>query len=305
MEEIKAERPTDISRACRIMGTSRSSMSYKSVKDDLALMERLQKLAVDHPREGFWKCHYRIRNSGEIINHKRLHRVYKMLGLPMRRKHKKRLPARTKEPLEVPTSFTHTWSMDFMSDALEGGRKFRTFNIIDDYNREVLFIETDYALKSSRVLWVLKHLVKRHGRPSRIRMDNGPEFIAEIAKSWSETNDIEFKYIQPGKPMQNAYIERFNGSFRNGVLDAHLFQTIEEVREVTAEWVHDYNHFRPHDSLKGKSPVAYREANNNLLVLPSGLRSASATPSLHSAQREEQNQELIIINENKSTFDLY
>ena len=283
MEDIKTERPKDISRACRVMSTSRSSMGYRSVKDDVQLMEKLSALAVEHPREGFWKSHFRIRNSGLKINHKRVHRVYKKLGLPLRRKHKKRLPARTKEPLEVPGSFTKTWSMDFMSDALEGGRKFRTFNIIDDYNREVLFIETDYSLKSSRVIWVLRHLINRHGKPLKIRMDNGPEFIAEIAKKWSEANDIEFKYIQPGKPMQNAYIERFNGSFRDGVLDAHLFQTLEEVREEAAKWVYDYNHFRPHDALGGMSPVGYREANKKLPLLPSVLRSASATPSLHYA----------------------
>ncbi len=291
MEELKKERPKDISRACRILGTSRSSMTYLSVKNDVTLMERLQELAIDHPREGFWKCHFRIRNSGEIINHKRVYRVYKMLGLPMRRKHKKRIPARIKEPLEVPPTFTHTWSMDFMSDALEGGRKFRTFNIIDDYNREVLFIETDYSLKSSRVIWVLRHLVNRHGKPVKIRMDNGPEFIAEIAKKWSVANDIEFKYIQPGKPMQNGYIERFNGSFRDGVLDAYLFQNLEEVREVTAEWINDYNQFRPHDALGGLPPVRYRETNKKTTVLSSGLRSATATPSLHFAQRKEQRQE--------------
>ena len=283
MEELKKERPKDISRACRILGTSRSSMTYLSVKNDVTLMERLQELAIDHPREGFWKCHFRIRNSGEIINHKRVYRVYKMLGLPMRRKHKKRIPARIKEPLEVPPTFTHTWSMDFMSDALEGGRKFRTFNIIDDYNREVLFIETDYSLKSSRVIWVLRHLVNRHGKPVKIRMDNGPEFIAEIAKKWSVANDIEFKYIQPGKPMQNGYIERFNGSFRDGVLDAYLFQNLEEVREVTAEWINDYNQFRPHDALGGLPPVRYRETNKKTTVLTSGLRSATATLSLHYA----------------------
>lgn len=271
MEDIKKERPKDISRACRIMGTSRSSMTYLSVKNDLALMERLQKLAIDHPREGFWKCHFRIRNSGEIINHKRVYRVYKMLGLSMRRKHKKRIPARIKEPLEVPPKFTHTWSMDFMSDALEGGRKFRTFNIIDDYNREVLFIETDYTLKSSRVIWVLMHLVNRHGKPEKIRMDNGPEFIAEIAKNWSEANEIEFKYIQPGKPMQNGYIERFNGSFRDGVLDVYLFQNLEEVREETAEWINDYNQFRPHDALGGISPVNYRKMNKKRMFFPLGF----------------------------------
>jgi putative transposase len=269
------------------MKTSRSSMRYLSVKDDDSLMEKLHRLSVEHPREGFWKCHFRIRNSGEIINHKRVHRVYKKLGLALRRKHKKRLPARVKESLVVPNSFTHTWSIDFMSDSLESGRKFRTFNVIDDYNREVLFVEADYSLKSSRVIWVLRHLVNRHGKPARIRMDNGPEFIAAVAQRWSEANQIEFKYIEPGKPTQNAYVERFNGTYRDGVLDAYLFRNLDEVREITAEWVHDYNHFRPHESLGNVSPLAYREANKDNHS-SRGLRSASATPSLHSAPEKKQ-----------------
>jgi putative transposase len=264
MEEIVQEKPKDISRACRVLQTSRSSMAYISIKDDSFIEKNLRGLAQNYPREGFWKCYFRLRNSGEVINHKRLHRVYKQLGLPLRRKHKKRLPARIKDPLDVPKSFVHTWSIDFMSDALEGGRKFRSFNVIDDYNREVLFIETDYSLKSSRVIWVLRHLINRYGKPAKIRMDNGPEFIAQLAKEWSEVNNIEFKYIQPGKPMQNGYIERFNKSYREGLLDAYQFQSIDEVRENSDEWVRDYNNFRPHDSLGGMPPVLYREKNNQL-----------------------------------------
>ena len=259
MKELKQLYPRGISKACRILQTSRSSIDYKSKKDDSYLIESLTQLGEDHPREGFWKSYNRLRNKGSKVNHKRLHRIYVSIGLPLRRKVKKRLPTRIKHPLKIPQTFTKSWSIDFMSDSLSNKTKFRSFNVIDDYNREVLFIETDYSLPSSRIIWVLRHLVNKYGKPDKVRMDNGPEFIAKLAQEWSEIQEIEFQYIQPGKPTQNALIERFNRTYRENILDMYLFDSLEEVREVTSKWVYDYNHYRPHDALGGKSPVNYRK----------------------------------------------
>lgn len=247
-------------KACGLMGISRTTYQYKrKAKDDGEVQEALTALTTRHPAIGFWQCCYRLWNKGHQWNHKKIYRVYTDMKLNIRRRAKKRLPERVKQPLRVPTAQNQMWSIDFMSDSLTDGRRFRFLNILDDFNRESLAMEVDTSLPCLRVIRVLEKLIAERGCPSNIRCDNGPEFISHKLEEWCshESRRINLQFIQPGRPMQNAYIERKNGSIRRELLNAYLFNSLAEVRALSEEWRIDYNTERPHKSLGYLSPFNY------------------------------------------------
>ena len=231
---------------------------YKSQKDDTEVIEVLQELAFKHPTYGFRKLYAYIRRSGKQWNHKRIYRVYKLLKLNRKRKGKRRLPSRVKQPLVKQEQINQSWSMDFMSDSMVGGRRFRTFNLIDDCTREVLAIEIDTSLSSKRIIRTLERVSLDRGKPNIIRTDNGPEFTSKDLELWARDNEIQIQFIQPGRPMQNGYIERFNRIYRESILDAYLFFELDQVRTLTEEWMEEYNLRRPHESLGNLTPNEWK-----------------------------------------------
>lgn len=229
---------------------------YQSKRDDQPVIDAVMELATKHPRYGCPTITRMIRRN-HSWNHKRIERIYGKLELKWRKRGRRRIPRRMRQPLVAALMPNVTWSIDFMHDSLWSGRKFRTFNVIDDFNREALSIEADYSLPTARVIRTLDQIMEQRGKPLRLRMDNGPEFISAAFELWCKDQGIELQYIQPGKPTQNAYIESFNGLYRKHVLDAYLFETLEEVRMITEEWLHHYNHEKPHESLQDLTPREY------------------------------------------------
>jgi len=250
------EHGVSIRQGCRAVDIPRSTYDYQQkAKDDQAIIDALLELTGKLPAIGFWQSYHRLRAAGHSWNHKRVYRVYTDLKLNIRRRAKKRLPARAKQQLLQPEAVNQVWSLDYMHDSLWDGRGFRLLNVIDDYNRQVLWIEADTGLPALRVIRVLDRLKESRGLPEMIRVDNGPEFISHKLDMWCKQNKVTLAFIQPGKPTQNAYIERLNGTIRNELLNAYVFKTLDEVREKAEQWKYDYNHKRPHKSLGYKTPV--------------------------------------------------
>jgi len=248
-----------IRKACAAFGVSRSYYAYRPTpRDDGEVVAALIELAERKPTWGFSKLFRVLRRQGHPWNHKRVWRVYCLLKMNLKRKGKKRLPRTTRKVLAQPLAPNFCWSIDFMRDTLYSGRTFRTFNAVDDYNREVLAVEVDTSLPAGRVVRVLDRIAEERGHyPEKLRMDNGPEFISSTMAAWSETHGVVLEFIQPGKPTQNSYVERFNRTYRTEVLDLYVFNSLTEVRDMTEEFIREYNEERPHESLGDMPPMEF------------------------------------------------
>lgn len=260
IDVLVREHRLSIQRACRVVRLSRTAFYQPPMpasRRDAAVIAALTDAVARYPRWGFWKLYDRLRTEGRPWNHKRLHRVYCALRLNLPRRTTRRVPKRVRQPLVAPPVLNQTWALDFMTETLYDKRRIRLLTILDEGNREALEIAMGVSLPSRRVVRVLNELVALHGRPVAVRVDNGPEFTGQPFVEWCAEHGVATHYIQPGKPDQNAYIERFNRSYRTEVLNAHLFESIAELRAVTDAWLRVYNSERPHDSLGRVPPLTF------------------------------------------------
>ena len=249
-----------VQRACRVVRLSRAAFYRPPVlpaRRDAAVIAALTDVVARYPRWGFWKLFDCMRLEGRRWNHKHVHRVYCALRLNLPRRTTRRVPHRVRQPLAAPPRLNQTWALDFMTETLYDGRRIRLLTMMDEGNREGLEIAMGVSLPSRRVTRALDELVAMYGCPSAVRVDNGPEFTAQTFVDWCTEHRVAIHYIQPGKPDQNAYIERFNRSYRTEVLNAHVFESIAELQAMTDTWLRIYNSERPHDSLGRVPPLTF------------------------------------------------
>ena len=249
-----------VTRACGLIGMSRSLYRYEAKRqDDEALKARLTALAAQKHRYGYRRLHVLLCREGWVINWKRTYRVYREAGLAVRRRKRKRIAGVERQPKVIALAPNVSWSMDFVSDGFVDGRRLRCLNIVDDFTKECLAIEVDTSLPGKRVVSVLEKLAEMRGLPTSVTVDNGPEFISKVLDEWAYRKQLQLRFIEPGKPQQNAYIESFNGKFRDECLNEHWFLSMRHARQVIAEWREEYNLERPHSSLGYLTPSSFAD----------------------------------------------
>ncbi len=244
-------------RACTLAGVSRTAYRYKAKpSNDGELRTRLLELATQHSSYGYLFLHRLLRTEGLVKNKKRTYRIYTEQGLQVRTKKRKKLK-RPRMPMIVPSAPNERWSMDFVSDQLSNGRRFRVLNVIDDYSREMVGQLTDVSIGGRQVARFLYLLIEQRGRPNQIVCDNGPEFTCKAMFFWQKESHVKLAFIQPGKPTQNAFIESLNGKFRNECLNQNWFRSIDDAKHEIDQWRDHYNTVRPHSSLNYLTPMAF------------------------------------------------
>jgi len=248
-------------RACQVIQISRTSYRYRSIRDEqVPLRLRINEIAKTRVRYGYKRIHVLLRREGWIVNHKRVYRIYCEEGLNLRaRKPKRRKSAAQRVQRPPATGLNESWSMDFVTDSLFNGHRFRSLTIVDNFSRECLAIEVGQHIRGEDVVRVVERIKAVRGTPSYIRVDNGPEFISKELDKWAYENKVTLDFSRPGKPIDNAYIESFNGSFRDECLNINWFLSLEDAREKIEEWRREYNEWRPHSSLDNLTPSQYLE----------------------------------------------
>lgn len=242
--------------ACKLAGVSRTGFRYKAKPSrDNSLRERMKELA-EQPAYGYLMLHGLLKAEGLVMNKKRTYRIYTEEGLQVRTKKRKKL-VRPRQPMEVPTAVNQRWSMDFVSDQLSNGRRFRVLNVIDDFSKEVVGQLVSVSITGFQVARFLTQLIEERSKPKSIVCDNGTEFTSKAMFFWSYEVGVKLAFIQPGKPTQNAFVESLNGKFRNECLNQYWFKSIEDARQKIDDWRQHYNHVRPHSSLNYLPPVAF------------------------------------------------
>ncbi len=265
VDELGAEFAMKKRRACRVVGLAPATYYYRAHRPEpVELREKLKLLAAERPRWGYRRLHVLLKREGHHVNHKLVFRVYRAEGLAVRRKKRKRMASALRVVRPAAMRPRQHWTMDFTEDSLATGRRFRTLNVVDTFTRECLAIEVDHSLPGPRVVRVLERLVELHGRPELIRIDNGSEFTSRVVDSWAYQRAIKLDFIRPGKPIENAHIESFNGKFRDECLNEHWFLSLDDARGKIEAYRVDYNEVRPHSSLDNQTPMEFARSSTGL-----------------------------------------
>ena len=248
-------------RACRVLGVDRTSVRYRATRpDDGALRERLRTLAQERRRFGYRRLHVLLRREGEVVNRKRVQRIYREERLTVRRRGGRKRAVGTRRPIETPLKINQRWSLDFVSDQMTDGRRFRILTVIDNCTRECLALVADTSLSGQRVARELDAIIARRGRPDMIVSDNGTEYTSNAILGWADETGVGWHYIAPGKPQQNGYNQSFNGRLRDELLNETLFRSLPHARAALETWRRDYNEHRPHSKLGWMTPREYARA---------------------------------------------